>query len=69
MLFCDMRTHHTNELDELQTHSNDHRVLEVIDWTDDLIVTIEKGFNQACFISGGPGSTCNTDLLCCFKST
>ena len=56
-IMCDMRPHHTDELDELQAHSYHHWVLEVIDRTDDLIVALEEGFNQACFIRGGPGST------------
>ena len=52
-----MKPHHTDELDELKTHSHNDRVLEVIYRTDNLIITGEEGFNQACFISGGPGST------------
>lgn len=37
MLF-DKSSHHTDELDELKAHSHNHRVLEVIDRPDDLIV-------------------------------
>jgi len=50
VIFCVMRPHHTDELDELKTYSNNHRVLEMIDWSDNLIVTSEKGFNQTSFI-------------------
>lgn len=53
----DMSPHHTDELDELKAHSNNHRLFEVIDRTDDLIVPDEESFNQACFISRGPGGT------------
>lgn len=53
----DARPHHTDELDELKAYSNNHRVLEVINRTDNLIVASEEGFNQTCFIIGGPGNT------------
>lgn len=53
----DIGPHHADELDELKAYSNNHRVLEVSDRTDDLIVASEEGFDQACFISRGPGST------------
>ena len=45
-----MRPHHADELNELKTHGDDHLVLEMIDGTDDLIVTGEKGFNQTGFV-------------------
>lgn len=52
----DTKPHHTDELDELKAHSNNHRVLEVVDRTDDLIVASEESFNQTCLVRGGPGS-------------
>lgn len=49
--------HHVDELDELQAHSNHHRVLEVCNWTNHLIVATEEGFDQMSFILRGPGAT------------
>lgn len=54
-----MRPHHTDELDELKAHSNNHRVLEVTDRTHNFIVASEEGLDQTRFVSGGPDSTCN----------
>lgn len=44
VIYCELRPHHTDELNELKTHSNVHFVLEMTDRTDNLIVTSEKGF-------------------------
>lgn len=44
------RPHHTNELDELQAHGDDHRVLEVSHRTDHLVVAGEEFLNQASLI-------------------
>lgn len=49
--------HHADQLDELQAHSNHHRVLEVRNWTHHLVVASEEGFDQARFIGRGPGCT------------
>lgn len=49
--------HHVNQLDELQAHGNHHRVLEVRNWTDHLVVAGKEGFDQARFIGRGPGCT------------
>lgn len=49
--------HHVDELDELQAHSHHHRVLEVSNWTNHLVVASEKGFDQMSFILRGPGAT------------
>lgn len=55
VIVCNIGPHHTDELDELKAHSNNHRVLEVIDRTDNLIIPSEKSFNETCLIRGGPG--------------
>lgn len=52
-----MRTHHTDELDELEAHSDHHRFFEVIDRSDHFVVTSEKSFDQLCLIRGGAGET------------
>lgn len=49
--------HHVDELDELQAHGDHHRVLEVRDWANHLVVAGEEGFDQTRFIVRGPGST------------
>lgn len=42
--------HHTNELDELQAYGHHHRISEVIDRPDHLVIAGEQGFNQTCLI-------------------
>lgn len=54
-----MTSYHTDELDELKANSNHHRVLEVMDRTDNLVVASEKGFHQPRLINGGPGRAYN----------
>lgn len=49
--------HHVDELDELQAHGNYHRVLEVCNWTNHLVVASEEGSDQASFVLRGPGAT------------
>lgn len=53
----DTRPHHADELDELKAHGNNHRVLEVSNRTDDLIIASEESFNQTGFIEGARGHT------------
>lgn len=52
--------HHADELDELQAHSHHHRVLEVVDGPDHLVVAREQVLEQFGFIAGGPAGACRT---------
>lgn len=54
---AETRPHHANELDELQAHGEDHRVLKVSDGADHLVVAGEELLHQTSLILRSPTHT------------